>query len=123
MNKDLIKKCVSIESLYVKDNTLDYNDFITELEKNSHFRSETQRNNALNYFLEKSINIINMPKELPYNNIRSTDDIVKCLSAKELQLLDIIIDSAKDDKHLIDELTIKDAFSEDKVKVVTSVFA
>ena len=120
MNKDLIKKCVSIEKLYVKDNTLNYDDMIKELDKNHHFRSETQRNNALNYFLEKNINIINMPKELPYNNIHSTDAIVKYLSAEELQLLDSIIDNAKDDKHLIDELTIKDAFSEDKVKVVTN---
>ena len=58
MNKDLAKKCESIEKNLVKNNSLDYTELINEVDKNKHFRTSGQHLNAALDFVEKGIVLV-----------------------------------------------------------------
>lgn len=65
MNRDLIKRRVSIEKHCVANNSISYSTLVSTLIKNKHYRTKTQINNALSYFLGKGIYI-------DYENIQDT---------------------------------------------------
>lgn len=124
MNKDLIKKCDSIEKQYVLNNKLFYSDLVKELDKNKHYRTETQRNNALNYFLEKGIEIDYNEHNIdnnPENVIKSTENksyIESILTSDEFSTLEDIIKAAKTDNYIINYSTVEMLFNEDKIACV-----
>lgn len=78
MNKDLIKKCQSIEKTFVNDNSLDYATLISEVDKNSHFRTNGQHANAVCYFIEKGITIIEANK---ISSINFNDDDIEIINS------------------------------------------
>lgn len=91
MNKDLIKKCQSIEKNLVKDNSLDYSVLIAEVDKNSHFRTDGQHINAVHYFTEKGIVITENNEISKYNFDEADIKVIKklCNNASENKYIDI----------------------------------
>ena len=59
MNKELLNKCKYIERCYVNDDTLYYTKLLNELYKNKHFKTPYQISEAIRYFLNNNITIIN----------------------------------------------------------------
>lgn len=106
MNKDLIKRCISIEKHYVANNSISYSTLVSELSKNKHYRTKTQINNALSYFLEKGIDI-------DYEDNQDTGTVVeKCIdntavkdSSKNLVESNLTSDELKTLEDLIKEAT------------------
>ena len=66
MNKDLLRRCKSIEKIYVKNNEINYSDILTELHKNKRYKTNYMINCALTYFINNNISII-------YNNNINTE--------------------------------------------------
>lgn len=91
MNKDLIKKCQSIEKNLVKDNSLDYSVLIAEVDKNSHFRTDGQHSNAVRYFTDKGIVITENNEISKYNFDDKDVEVIKklCKNASEHKYIDI----------------------------------
>lgn len=91
MNKDLTKKCLSIEKTFVKDNSLDYSILITEVDKNSHFRTDGQHANAVRYFIDKGIIITEKGKISAINFTPNEMRKVKtlCKGAKDHKYVDL----------------------------------
>ena len=89
MNKDLTKKCQSIEKTFVKNNSLDYSTLITEVDKNSHFRTDGQHANAVCYFIEKGIIITEKGKISSIN-----------FNADEMRIIKTLCKGAKDHKYV-----------------------
>ncbi len=91
MNKDLIKKCQSIEKTFIKNNSLDYSTLITEVDKNSHFRTDGQHANAVCYFIEKGIIITEKGKISSINFNKDEMQVIKklCKGAKDHKYVDL----------------------------------
>lgn len=122
MNKDLIKRCISIEKHCVVNNSISYSTLVSELSKNKHYRTKTQINNALSYFLEKGIDI-------DYENNQDTNTIIeKCtdnmaaknsnknlvesnLTSDELKTLEDLVKEATAENHKIGMSLIELEFS------------
>ena len=79
MNKDLISKCKSIEKNFVKNGKLEMQVLSTELDKNKHFQTETQHNNAIQYFIKKNITIVNKGTILKLNFSKKEIDCINSL--------------------------------------------
>lgn len=122
MNKDLIKRCISIEKHYVANNSISYSTLVSELSKNKHYRTKTQINNALSYFLEKGIDI-------DYEDNQDTDTVVEKridnttaknssknlvesnLTSDELKTLEDLVKEATTENHKISMSLIELEFS------------
>ena len=57
MNKDLVKRCDSIIKNEVKNNSISRDTLIKLLDGNSHFRTETQHQNAIDYLTSNGVTI------------------------------------------------------------------
>ena len=110
MNKDLAKKCESIEKNLVKNNSLDYTELINEVDKNKHFRTSGQHLNAALYFVEKGIVLVENNK---ISRLNFNED--------ELQKLDKIVNSATDSK-IIDMDLIDSSFKSNRLELVKQYF-
>ena len=110
MNKDLVKKCESIEKNLVKNNSLDYTELINEVDKNKHFRTSGQHLNAALYFVEKGIVLVENNK---ISRLNFNED--------ELQKLDKIVNSATDSK-IIDMDLIDSSFKSNRLELVKQYF-
>lgn len=74
MNKDLIKRCETLAKTIAVDNVIKYDMLVEELNKNKHYRTESQRLNAVNYFNEHGITIDYDNKT---NELKSSTDTLK----------------------------------------------
>ena len=97
-NKDLLKKCQSIQKKYVKNNTIEYIDIYNELRKNKKYTTEYYINEALNYFIEQNIIILENSqisgKNLDKNDVAiNNDDISLDLNTTISDLLNESITS------------------------------
>ena len=110
MNKDLAKKCESIEKNLVKNNSLDYTELINEVDKNKHFRTSGQHLNAALYFVEKGIVLVENNK---ISRLNFKED--------ELQKLDKIVNGATDSK-IIDMDLIDSSFKSNRLELVKQYF-
>lgn len=102
MNKDLTKKCESIKNSFVKNNSLDYSVLITEVDKNSHFRTDGQRANAVRFFTERGIIITEQDKISKMN-----------FSSDELEFVEKLCKNAID--NYVDVLSINKNIRNDKM--------
>ena len=102
MSKKLIQKCSSIEKHFVKDNILNYDDLINELNKNADFRSAFQKNAALKYFRDKGVTIIMPDKESDINSAQ----------------LEKLINMAKLNNSKVDDFMILDVFPQEQFSVI-----
>ena len=102
MSKKLIQKCNSIEKHFVKDNILNYDDLINELNKNADFRSVFQKNAALKYFQDKGVTIIMPDKKSDINS----DQLEK------------LINMAKLNNSKVDDFMILDVFPQEQFSVI-----
>ena len=104
MNKDLIKRCMSIEKHCVANNSISYSTLVSELSKNKHYRTKTQINNALSYFLEKGIDIDYENNQDTYSVIeKCADTITSKNSSKNLVESSLTSDEIKTLEDLIKE--------------------
>lgn len=77
MNKELTKKCNSIIKNKVKNQMIDYNDFISELDKNKHFRSDGQHDTAAQYLISNDIIFTENNKIMSINFSKDELDYIK----------------------------------------------
>lgn len=102
MNKDLVKRCDSIIKNCVVNSAINYNTLIKELDKNKHYRTDGQHNNAVQYLCEHNVIIIERKKVSRKN-----------FTSDELEFLKSIIKIAKDDNNIIERSMINIYFTDE----------
>lgn len=111
LSKQITKKCASIEKKFLRNNFILYEDIMDELAKNKHYKTDYQKEMALEYFRQKNIMVIKH-SDLRLTNI-SVDDpeiIALNLSVNDIIELDRLITVANRDQLKIDNFTINATF-------------
>lgn len=106
MNKELANKCNSIIKNKVKNKMIDYNDFISELDKNKHFKSDGQHNNAVQYLISNDIIFTDKNKIMSIN-----------FSKDELDYIYEVL-NLSESKHTADETMLKLRFIGERFQLV-----
>lgn len=112
MTADLMKRCKSIQKMFVKDNVLNYDDLVQELNKNKHYQTETQRKYAVEYFISQGIKIDYSKKKNSFNlneNSKKKDSLD--LNENDRNTLDSLVRDAKSNNSKISIDMLETLFS------------